>query len=338
MGKNKHKFNFESIDFISYVWSKRKFLIVVSVLAAIISAIISLTITPKFRSTVLLYPASSSSVSKILLTDNNRPEDDALKFGSEEDGEQLMQVLGSSEIRDRIIRKFNLVKHYKIDTTSSKSWRSKLYGTISGNVSFHRTEYMSIVIDVLDTNPDTAAYIANEICNQIDTVMNNIKRARSLKALAIVEKEYKNMVNEMTQMQDSLTRLRELGVISYDQQTREYADAYASTLTKGNAHGAKLMEDKLKILAKYGGSYINMSQFLKEEAKRLSALKGRYMEVKVNAEETMPQKFIVDQAYKSEKKATPKRSLIVLVSTISAFFAALLLLIFRDSIVSKMEK
>jgi uncharacterized protein involved in exopolysaccharide biosynthesis len=334
MGKNKHKFSFDSTDFISYIWSKRRTLITVSIVTAVIATIISLFITPKFRSSVILFPASSASISKTLLSQNVRAEDDLLKFGTEEEGEQLMQVLSSSEIRERIIKKFNLAKHYHIDSTS-RYWKTKLYSNIKQNISFRRTEYMSIVIDVLDISPDTAAYIANEICNQIDSVMTHIQRARAQKALSIVEKEYQNMVDQVIQIQDSLSRLGDLGVVNYEQQSKAYAGAYAASLTKGRTEGSKLIENKLKTLAKYGSTSVGLNHLLKAEMKRLSELKGRYMEVKVDAEQIMPHKYIVDQAYKSEKKDSPKRSLIVLISTVSAFFMTLLLLIFRDSILSK---
>jgi Na+/proline symporter len=44
----------------------------------------------------------------------------------------------------------------------------------------------------------------------------------------------------------------------------------------------------------------------------------------VDAEQNLPQKFMVDRAYKAEKKSYPVRWLIVLVSTFSAFVLAVL--------------
>jgi uncharacterized protein involved in exopolysaccharide biosynthesis len=331
MGKHKHRFSFDSTDFISYIWSKRKILIIISIIAAVFSGIVSLLITPKYESSVILFPASSASISQSLLSQNSSAQNDILKFGSEQEGEQLMQVLNSAEIRDKIIHKFNLYKHYKIDTASGY-WRTKLYDEYRSNVRFHRTEYMSVIIDVLDTDRDTAAYMANEISNQVDTVMTRIQHDRAQKALAIVEKEYLSMVDQMNQLQDSLKHIRLLGVIDYTTQAKGYNEAYANAIGSGKMTGAKMLEDKLKILAKYGGAYQALSELLTYETERQSALKGRYMAAKVDAEQAIPHKFVVDKAYKSEKKAYPKRMLIVLISTISAFFVALLLMIFQDSI------
>jgi uncharacterized protein involved in exopolysaccharide biosynthesis len=42
--------------------------------------------------------------------------------------------------------------------------------------------------------------------------------------------------------------------------------------------------------------------------------------------------FIVDKATKAERKALPKRSLIVIITTLSAFALALLLLLIIDNI------
>jgi hypothetical protein len=46
----------------------------------------------------------------------------------------------------------------------------------------------------------------------------------------------------------------------------------------------------------------------------LGQLKAKYVSSKVNVEQSLPQIFIVDKAVKAEKKAVPKRSIIVIIS------------------------
>lgn len=335
MGKHKRKFSFQSTDMIRYVWSKRKVLLIVSFIVAIVSIIVSLSIRPKFRSTVILFPASSASVSKTLLSENSG-QNDLLQFGTEEEGEQLLQVLHSTAIRERIIQKFNLARHYDVDTTEP-FWKTRLYEEFRGNIRFHRTEFMSIVIDVLDYSPDTAALIANEISNQVDSVMTRVQRERAIKALAIVENEYNRLVGQINLMEDSLKKLRQLGIFHYDNQSEALNRAYAAAIAQGNSRGANQLETKMKILAKYGGAYETLSQLIEVETQRLSALSGKFAQSKVDAERNIPHKFVVDQAYPSEKKAYPKRSIIVLVSTLSAFFMTIMFLILRDSIAPKVK-
>jgi len=331
MGKHKKNLRLDSIDFINYVWSKRKMLITVSIIAFIVSAIVSLTIKPKFKSSVVLFPASSASISKSLLSRNTSQQNDILRFGGEEEGEQLMQVLNSEDIRYKIIQKFNLAHHYRIDTAKNFG-RTKLFGEYKNNIKYMRTEFMSVIIEVLDIKPDTAALIANEISNQVDSVMTRIQHERAIKGLAIVEKEYTTMVKQMNLMEDSLRKIGDLGVNDYKSQTKAYNEAYAKALLSGRSQGTKEIESKLKMLAKYGANYTDLTDLLYNETQRLSELKGKYMEAKVDAEQSIPHKFVVDRAYPSEKKAYPQRTLIVLMSTLSAFLVALLLLIIRDSI------
>jgi uncharacterized protein involved in exopolysaccharide biosynthesis len=331
MGKHKNRFEFRSTDFITFAWSNRKLLISVIVSAIFLSAIISFFITPKYQSSVVMFPASSASVSKTLLTTNSGSREDILKFGGEEEGEQLMQILYSTEIRSEIIKKFNLAHHYKIDTTS-RYWRTNLNSEYKSNITFHRTEYMSVIIDVLDANPDTAAFIANEISNQIDSVMTKIQHDRAKKAFEIVEKEYLLLEKQITQMEDSLRQLQSFGIIDYKSQAKAYNTAYAKAIENGNTKGAQLLEKKLNLIAKYGGTYLAISDLLKNETLRLSALKSKYVEAKVDVEQTIPHKFIVDKAYRAEKKTTPKRLIIVMVSAFSAFFMALILLVLFENI------
>lgn len=278
-----------------------------------------------------MFPTNTTAVSKGLLSSSSLYTEDIMGFGKEAESEQLMQVLNSEAIKASIIRKFNLYKHYEIDTTS-KYAKTTLQGIFSSNIKFRRTEFMSVVIEVLDKNPAMAANIANEIANQVDTVMNAMQKERARKALAIVEKEYLDLEKDMRKMEDSLTFIMKTGVMDYESQAQVFNDAYAKALADGRTAGVRSLENKLAVLAKYGSAYVSLRNLLKSETERLSLVRQKYMEARVDAEQNLPYKYIVDKAYESERKAYPKRSLIVLVSSISAFFLALLAFVIRDSI------
>jgi capsular polysaccharide biosynthesis protein len=302
-----------------------------SFLAAVVSAIVSLVITPKFKSTVVMFPAASSAISKSLLTDAGPYQQDVLRFGEEEESEQLMQVLNSELIKENIIRKYKLANHYELDS-ADKFLNTKLQQEYKSNIKFRRTEYMSVIIEVLDKDPKMAADIANEISNQIDTVINKMQKERARKALQIVEREYFDLQTGMKKKEDSLAYIMKVGVLDYESQAEVFNGAYAKALAEGKMEGAKKVEQKLHILAKYGSAYVSLRDLLFRETERLSVLGQKYMEAKVDAEQDLPHKFIVDRAYPAEKKSTPIRSLIVLISTISTFFLALLAFVIKDSI------
>lgn len=327
MEKNPNSFNFESFDLIEYIIKRIKPLIIVTTTAAIVSIIVAFTIVPRFRSTVIMFPTSQGSISQNLLSDV--PYKTILKLGEEEEVEQLLQILQSDDIRNRIIKNFNLREHYEIDP-ESKYPITEIDKKFDRNISFTETEFMSVKIEVLDTDAQLAADIANEIAALVDTTFKNMQKVRAMKALKIVETEYFNLQNQIQVLEDSLNLLRSYGINDYESQSEVFNNAYAEALSANNMKGAKVLEKKLEILSKYGGAYIAIMDFLEFEKEQLSKLRAKYVEAKVDANQDLPHTFIVNYAKKAEKKAYPVRWLLCSVSTITTFIFALLLLLVFD--------
>ena len=336
MTDKKNEFSYSSPDLIEFFVKNYKPIGIVTLLGAIVSIIVALTIQPRFLSTAVVFPASSSSISNDLLS-NNLGRKDILKFGEDEEVEQMMQVLKSDEIRDAAIEKFNLMEHYEIDPGTPFPL-TKLHKKFADNISFVRTEYMSIKIEVLDTDPQMAADIANTIANQIDTAMNRMKKERALLALKLVEKEYLSSKKEMSQLTDSLKQLQLLGINNYESQAEVFNDAYARALLEGNQHNIKKLEEKIQILSEYGAAYTTIRNKLIYETERMSNLKQKYTEAMIDYEQTLPHKFVVDRAVKAEKKDRPVRWLIVSVTTIASFVFAVLLLIIITGLRQKIKE
>ena len=239
-----------------------------------------------------MYPTSSNSVSKSLLNEYSVSKQDIMEFGEDAQTEQMLQILNSNKIRDRIIQRFNLFQHYDIDTTC-RNHNVKLYNRFKSNITFTRTEYMAVKITVLDKNPQTAADMANMIAALLDTVKNEMQKERALQGFKIVENEYLILQKQTLAMEDSLTVLRKLGINDYETQSEMMNQQLAVELAKNNKAGIRALEDKFKILALYGGAYVSLSGALEYEQKQLSYIKARYEEAKVDATENIPQKFIV---------------------------------------------
>lgn len=320
--------DFDSTSLGMFLFSWRKHLIIISLSAAVLAAVFSssLFITPLYRSTVVLFPVSSNSVSRALLTDQPAAKTDILEFGEDEQTEQMLQILSSSKIRDKVIEKFDLMKHYKINPRS-KYKNTELHRQYESNITFRRTEFMAVRISVLDRDPQMAADIANAISELLDSTKNSMQRERAMKGFAIVEQEYFKLRDEIAGMEDSLRVIREMGVYDYESQSEMFNQQLAIEIARGNDRGIASLENKLSLLAKYGGAYVSLRDMLEHEKKQLSYLKARYEEAKVDATETLPQKFVVESAYKAEKKSYPVRWIIVLVSTLAAFLISVIVII-----------
>lgn len=326
-----NEFNYSSLWLFLYKW--RFHLIIIGVTAIILSAVFSspFFITPLYKSEVILFPVSSNSVSKALLTDQPSAKSDILEFGEDEQTEQMLQILNSGVIKDKIIEKFNLMDHYKINP-NSKYKKTSLYEEFEDNISFRRTEYLAVKITVLDRDPKMAADIANTISDLLDSTKNHMQKERAVKGFKIVEKEYLKLQLEIDQMEDSLRKIRQFGVYDYESQSEMMNQQLAIEIAKGNQRGIAALNEKLNILAQYGGAYVSLRDMLEHEKKQLSYLKARYDEAKIDAEENLPQKFVVESAFVAEKKSYPIRSVIVLVSTLATLLISVIVIIFIEKI------
>lgn len=288
---NEQTYNFNSMDIIRFMFKHKWPIIIVTLVAAIASVIVSMTITPKFKSSVILYPKTQVSVSHALITaELIDPDDHIMNFGDEEATEQLIQTLYSEKIRFAIIDKFDLLNHYNIDSEGEYPM-TKLHEEFSDNIRFKKTEYQAVQIEVMDTDPQMAADIANEIASLLDETLNKMQNDVAVEILKVVEGEYNLLISEIEQIEISLKAL-----------------------------GNKRTDPK----------YISLNEQLVNENRRLSDLKSKLVEARVNANQDLPRKFTVAKAYPAEKKAYPVRWLICAVSTISAFVFAVLMMLFIE--------
>ncbi len=286
---NNNDYNFNSMDIIRFMFKHKWPIIIITLIAAIASVVVSLLLDEKYKSYVILYPKTQVSVSHALTTSELLdPDDHIMNFGDEEDTEQLIQTLYSEEIRNTIIEKFDLYHHYNIDHSDAYPL-TKLHKEFTDNIRFRRTEYQAVEIEVMDTDPQMAADIANEIASLLDKTLNSMQKEVAVEILKVVQKEHDLLVEELKEMEISLKKTNSLDPIIY-----------------------------------------SLTEQIKNENKRLSDLKSKLVEARVNASEDLPRKFIVSNAYPAEKKSYPVRWLICSISTISAFVFALLLMLFIE--------
>jgi hypothetical protein len=280
-------------------------------------------IPEKFKSTVILFPAPSVSISKSLMSQNAPANSDLLQFGEEDDMERMLQVLNSEDIRNRIVEKYKLAEHYGI-AKDDKFRRTLLRTEYDDNIQFKKTEYMSVKIEVLDRDPNMASNIANDIAALYDSSMVRMKRGRAIDAFKIVENEYSIIQKEILAKEDSLHKLMLLGVNDYESQAERLNEALGKAIVEGKTAAASELEQKIKTLSAYGTAYMALRDDLYRMREQSNILKDKYEDAKVDAEQNISEKFVVDRAFPAEKKSYPIRWIIVAVATASALIIALL--------------
>ncbi len=325
--------DFDSSNLVVFLYKWRKPLFIVLVASAVGSWFFSLPwfITPKYKSTVVMFPVSSNSISKSLLEEQAVKGQDITAFGEDDQSEQLLQILHSNKIRDRVVTQFDLMRHYDIDT-SSRYRMSALFKEYEDNITFRRTEFMAVQISVYDKDPQMAADIANTIAALLDSVKNDMLRQRSVKGFRVVETEFKAMQAEKDRIVDSLVALGRLGVNDVEYQSQVLNQQYAIAAMNGNRSGMAAIQKKLDVLGQYGGIYMALKNSLEFKTEQLIILETKYKQAKVDAEENLPQKFIVSDAFKAEKKSYPLRWLIIIVSTVASILLAVIVIMVMEKI------
>ncbi len=314
MENQSYSFNF--INLLRFLLRWYKHLLIITLIAGILTFLVcKFVIAPQYQSAVVFYPSTVSSISSALLPGITGKERDVLAFGAEEEAEQLLQLLKSEKLKWDIIGRFNLMEHYGLNP-NQKNVYTKLSKAYDANVNYRRTEYASLEISVTDEDPQMAANLANGIADMLDTVKMNIQREWAVKALKIVEEQYENKKKQIQTIQDSLKVLAALGVYNFEEQSKG-----ASQM------GATANPGMVQALQKYGAVQFSFQERLKLESEALGELQTKYEKVKIDAEQFLPCKFVVNSAGKSEEKVYPRTIITTLAMMFTTFFMCLLFLI-----------
>ncbi len=320
-----------SFDLVLFLWERRRLILGITLFGLVAGIAAAFIIRPLFKSEVILFPAVTNSVSKSLLSEMSTGRDDILALGDPEDAEQLLQVLNSDLIRERTATTFDLMRAYRIEA-DSRTRNTELQEAFKRHITFEYTKFGSVRVEVLHPEPDTAAMIANFIAAQVDSVWKDMVRERADKGLRIVAEKVRELEVEIAAIDDSMQVLRELGVHDYHSQTERFNEYLGAAIVEGDQRAVGEFEERFKVLARYGGAYVTLQDRHYNEMKLLSVLRLKLEQAQADRDSDLPHKFVVNRAQPADKKSYPVRWLVVMVSTISAFLLALLLIVVQENI------
>jgi len=305
---NNQESNLEIKSFLQLLLSRKKILLALILITAIISIIVSYIIPPKYKTIAVVYPVHLTP------------------YSEESQTEQLLQYLNSVQVRDFVIKKMNLIQHYKIDTTQ-KEWRSILHYLYKENISFSPTLYESIEIEVRDKQPEKTKQIAECIIQTTDSMILGLKKK-------IVFEEYNNFQREIDKTQKRIDSLNQLLVNIQNQYNIIDANYQARYLSKKLSNG-KLDTENQKLVEnlKNKKEYV---QILQREIKEQIVSLGRLiterdrLEVDLNGDLHFMQ--VISPPYVPDKKYFPVRWLIVALSELAVIAIFIIYLLYIQPI------
>ena len=267
-----------------------------------------------YESTVVMFATSQHSLGEQFFEETKK--NDLLAYGETEDAERLLQILNSHRIRNRIIEKYDLYTHYNIDP-SEPGAKTDMALTYGSNVSANLTRFGSIRVQVLDTDPELARDMANDMAFLVDSVANSMRNERANEA-------YKLALGALAQTSSRCASRRQLGHVARHGHLRfrNASGRVDGPIRHGRGFRAHLRRQHpqrdLERLGTLANGYNNLSAYLEAAYEQQSLLKKRVELMRVDAETQLSSSFIVDYASAADKKAKPVRWLIVVMTSVVA--------------------
>src|SRR5690554_1112788 len=318
--KSEHNIN----ELLVFTYKNRKPLMLTGLIAGVVSIIVSLFLPVLYRSDAIVFPAATSTVSFNALSNAKAS---SMDFGEEENAEQLIQILQSSPLRNRVIEKFNLAEVYKIDP-EAESFHHKLGKAYGSHIHFERTRYGSVKISVLDESPQLAADIANKIVQLIDTVKNDLIKERTIPAYEINKRKLNQLKAAQEQLTSEMDSLSKLGVVN----ARARSSLFAALNNAKTPEDKAFFKNQIEVNLKYGARYDALTDLSEFRTEKMTDQEVSYEQAESDAVENFNHKFVVESAVASDKKAKPKRMVIVLVFTLAAVILMFIALLIRERV------
>ena len=319
----------ESTHLLVFIYRNLKTLIAVGFLAAVAASGVSLMLDEYYESTVVMFATSQHSLGEQFLEETKK--NDLLAYGETEDAERLLQILNSHRIRNRIIEKYDLYTHYNIDP-SEPGAKTDMALTYGSNVSANLTRFGSIRVQVLDTDPELARDMANDMAFLVDSVANSMRNERANEAYKLALGALAQTSEQIAQAEDSLASLHALGIYDFETQVEGLTAQYGMAVASGRSAAANTLKKDLERLGTLANGYNNLSAYLEAAYEQQSLLKKRVELMRVDAETQLSSSFIVDYASAADKKAKPVRWLIVVMTSVVAVGAAFLAMLAWDTL------
>lgn len=289
--------------FLAVIVKYFRLFIIVGVLAVVLGAVLSdpSFMPPRYRSTAIVYPVNLNSYSIETRTD------------------QLLQLLRSNSIRDSLIKQFDLMTVYDVDTAKAGG-HFALYNEFLDRAEISKTQYESVMIEVVDEDPVRARDMVNAMLTQVNLLARRLQREKSGELLYIAERALKHERYKLDSVEARLDTLRRTtGLLSYDAQTKELTKGYVRMLGSGSSQAQRdQVLGLMKELEAKGGEFRQLTELSNLFRGNYDRLLTQYEQAVSDVTKELTYTNVIVYPEVSDRKVFPVRWLIVLMSVVSA--------------------
>lgn len=308
---------FYQINILKLLLKWKFHLLIIVILAVIVGAVFSgpAFITPKFKSYAVAYPANISP------------------YSDESETEQMLQILQSNDIRDSIIKKFDLATHYEIDSAYKYFYTTMLW-EYSQNVSISKTAYEGVSMEVMDKDPQIACDMVNSMMDFYNKKVKYLHEGKFIEVVQMYERAITKKQEYIDSLENKFYELStEYGLLDYTSQSREIARGYLRTID-GSASSNINTREVLRLkenIEKKGGEFILLQFLLEREATKFADLKRDYERAYMDYDRQFSYTNIITKPFVADKKSYPVRWLIVVISALASFFITFLIVLIIEN-------
>jgi len=290
-------------------------LVIVAFAAALVSLVVSspFIMKPRFKSAAIIYPSN------------------ILPYSDESQTEQMLQWLKSNDVRDSVVNKFDLVKHYKIKS-EDKYKASTLEALYNKNVSISKTQYESIEVSVTDIDPVMAKKMVDAILFYAD---KKIRYTHHLKYMEVYN-AMENMLRAKEAEMDSIKKLyRELaltyGIYDVSGQSQEITRGELRTVDGGGRgiNSKDVTRLKQNMLDK-SAELLYLGNRISHTATEYSEIVVKFEAAKFDINKNTTFVNIVTPAVVADKKSYPKRLFVLLYFVAGALLFSLFTIVMLE--------
>ena len=308
-------FNQSYTKLTSFFLSKYKVFTVVGLLAIVFSILFSSSyfIPPQYKAEAVLYPSNLG------------------QYSTESSTEQLLQFFYGNDIRDSIVAKFDLINHYKIDTTSN-GYYYRLNKEYDENVSINKTNFESVQIEVMDINPVIARDIVLELIHQVNNKIRTLHQIKAKEVVVITNNQLDNKKVLIDTLEAQIRRYSiKYGLLDYTQQSREVTAGYMNMLLENKKGESMQKAEKLFENLKEEGRYFQ------DLHHQLNLAREEYSKILIsydaavrdeNKKLTYTNTIVFPEV--ADKKSYPIRWLIVVLSVFATLLFTYVILLFNN--------
>jgi capsular polysaccharide biosynthesis protein len=250
---------FDLIDIVQTLQRRFRYILIISLIAAILAAIAYLMRSKKYRATATFFISNPLYVDR---TNLFRGEQSQFidYFGSENDVDKIVAIANSDSLARRVIHAQNLGEAYKLDASKQEEL-AQLVSIFHSKYEAKRTENSTMDISYTDVDPKRAAAVANEVTNAIAAIYSGYYSNIRSHIEASLQKKIRETDSAIVKMTDTLSALRERFGI-YDIISPSRKNMISGSLRSTGAGFGRAMEDIQTIEATKDQLVINRAEYL----------------------------------------------------------------------------